>query len=181
VTRIPYPDVESLSAEKRAVLFGDAPVLNISRMSMHASDELWKSWRSFARVAFHASKLDPGLRELVILRVAYLSRSEYEIYHHLSSAVELGVPAEKCSAMESGDFACLAPEERAAVEFASQIVESGSPSDPTLAEIRRHYVDEIVFNIVLLTGAYMTVARIIATGGLQCDEVAGPGLTERQS
>jgi alkylhydroperoxidase family enzyme len=143
---------------------------------MHASDDVWKSWRSFARVSFHAAKLEPGLRELVILRVAHLSRSEYEIYHHLSSAVELGIPKEKCDAMGGGDYSSLSPEERVIVEFAAELVENATPSDAVLARVREHYSDEIVFNVVLLVGAYMTIARIISTGGLQFDEVAGPGL-----
>src|SRR5690606_30326480 len=35
LSRIPYPDPETLSEQKRAILSGPGPVLNISRMIMH--------------------------------------------------------------------------------------------------------------------------------------------------
>jgi alkylhydroperoxidase family enzyme len=174
MSRIPYPDAGTLSAEKRAVL-ADKRVLNVSRMIMHAPDELWTAWRGFARTAAYKPSIDPALRELCILRVAYISKSDYEVLHHFQTALDAGAPREKCLAMQSGSFGVLDPQERAMIAFVSEIVENVSPGDATLHEVRAHFSDEKILEVIMLVGAYMIMARVIATGGVGPEEAAVTG------
>jgi alkylhydroperoxidase family enzyme len=166
MSRIPYPDVETLSAEKKAVLAGKGPVLNISKMIMHTPNELWLVWRDFARTAAYKPSLNPALRELCILRVAYLSRSDYEVLHHFQTALDHGASREKCLAMQTGALDVLTPQERAVIAFVGEIVQNVSPSDETLAELRKTCSDDVIFEIIMLVGAYMIMARVIATAGV---------------
>ena len=174
MSRIPYPDPDTLSPAKRAVRFGPGPVLNNSRMSMHAKDSLWQAYRGFAQSAMVDSPLEPALRELVIIRTGHLSRSAYEVEHHLRVARKIGVAEEKCAAMQSGDFSCLDPREKTVIDFTTELVNDASPSDATLAAMRAIFSDEELFGVVLLVGAYMVTARIISTGGVELDEVVDP-------
>ncbi len=166
MTRIPYPDAETLGPEKRAILSGSARVLNNSRMSMHASDALWLAWRNFARTVAFDIKLDPALRELIILRVGHLSNSDYEVQHHLPVALKAGASQADCDAMGTGDFTALTVEQRAAANFTTEIVRDANPGDAVLAEMQRHFSHEDIFSIILMIGGYMTTARIVATGGV---------------
>jgi alkylhydroperoxidase family enzyme len=170
MSRIPYPNPEKLSAEKCAVLSGKAPVLNISRMSMHASDDLWSAWRKFARTAAYEIALEPALRELLILRVAYLSGSDYEVYHHFQPALDAGASEAKCRSMQTGDFARLEPRERAMAQFVTELILQVSPSDATMGEARTHFSDGAIVETIFLVGAYMTMARLIGASGIQVEQ-----------
>ncbi len=173
MTRIPYPDPQTRSEPQRAVLTSGKPVLNISRMAMHLKDPLWSGYRNFAIVARDAAPLDDGLREMVILRVGYLSNSAYELHHHLPVAVQAGVPDAKLKAVESGDFTALDPRERAVLDYASQVVTQVGADDATLKALQDWFSTEDIFGITILVCGYMTTARLIALGGVEAEEGHG--------
>ena len=165
--RIPYPDPETLSEAKRAVLNGKGPVLNLTRMAMHAPEVMWDTYRKFSISGRDETGLDDLLRELLILRVAYLSNSPYEEHHHLHVAIAAGASEEQLAAVKTGEFAGLDPRQRAAVALLSQLVSDVEPDDATLAEALEHFTVEQVFGILLLACGYMTTARIIGLTGIE--------------
>ncbi len=44
-----------------------------------------------------------------------------------------------------------------------------SPSDETLAALRAQVSDQVLINIVLTIGCYMSIARLIAVTGIELD------------
>lgn len=174
--RIPYPDPDTLSAAKRAVLEGAAGrVLNVSRMAMHATDALWLAQRQLGQAAVYESTLDPRLREMLILRVAYLSESDYELFHHLSIAEASGVTATQRDAMRTGDFSQLTVEERALAGFVTEVVRDVAPSDAALQAARDAFGLPLVFEMIVVIGSYMLTARVAAASGVERDEIAVTG------
>ena len=113
MSRIPYPDPETLSPAKREAmaLYGEK-TLNVSRMSMHAPERHWAGQRMLGFASLQSVTIDPRLREYIILRVAYLSNSDYEIYHHRSIAGKLGVGEAEFEALRTGDFSPFTSLER---------------------------------------------------------------------
>ena len=170
MSRIPYPDPSQLSKEKADFLEKLSPKLNISRMTMHLTDDLWAAWLKYARTVAYEIELEKDVRELLILRVAYLSNSDYEVHHHYHTAISNGATDAKCLAMKSGDFSALNAREAAAAQFVTELIQKVSPSDAALEEMRAHFSINAVFGIILLIGAYMTMARIIATAGIEVEE-----------
>ena len=168
MTRIPYPDVSQMTGEKKAMMSGGR-VLNVVRMSMHVNDTLWSAQSRLGHATVFGADMEERLREVLILRVAYLSDSEYELFHHLSIARRLGLGEDKIDALRTGDFALLSPEERAVAEFTSEVLLDISPSVRTLAAVRALFSDALVMEMVLLIGSYMTTARVIAVSGIECD------------
>jgi 4-carboxymuconolactone decarboxylase len=176
MSRFPYPDPATLSADKKEVMTGSSGrVLNVSRMAMHTPDALWLAQRRLGRATVFESTLDPRLRELLILRVAYLSGSEYELFHHLKIAENLGVTAEQREAMRTGDFSGLTPQERALADFVTEVVRDVSPSDATLQAAKDAFPTPHIFEMVVLIGGYMITARMAAVGGVELDDVAVEG------
>lgn len=167
MSRIPYPDPDKLSEAKRAILFSGAPVLNLSRMAMHAADPLWSAYRNFAIAAQDHAPLDDMLRELVILRVAYLSNSEYEVFHHRHVAVSAAASEIQLEAVSSGDLNLLDERERAVIAFTGELVEDVAPSNAALSDVLAHFTVEEVFGIAILIAGYMTTARLIGIGGIE--------------
>jgi 4-carboxymuconolactone decarboxylase len=173
MSRMPYPDVATLSQAKRDIIDQFGPnMLNVSLMAMHAPDAQWIGQRTlgFANVA--SRTIAPRLKEYVVLIVAYLSGSAYELHHHRSIAANLGITEETMEALRVGDFSGLEPMEQAVCRFAVEVVRDVSPTDQTLAAVRAHLPDAQVIEIVCLVGSYMLTARIAAVSGADIEAEA---------
>jgi alkylhydroperoxidase family enzyme len=170
MSRIPYPDFEKLSPAKQDLYKLGPKLVNVSRMAMHAPDAPWASQRALAQSFLTPIAIETRLREHVILLVAYLSNSEYEIYHHESIADGVGIGQEARAALKAGDFSKFAPLERAICQFAWEVIRNVSPTDETLSAIRAVMSDERMMEIVLLIGSYMMTARVAAVAGADFEE-----------
>ena len=174
MSRKPNPVYAELSEAKQEVMAGsEGRVVNVSRMSMHAPDAIWRSQRTLGRACAFGGTMDERLRELVIMRVVYISKSEYELYFFFKIAVNCGVTEEERAATESGDFSKLPDKERALLQFADEVIRNVSPTDETLAEMRKHFSLEHVFETVILAGSYMSTARVASVSGCENDD-GGP-------
>lgn len=138
-------------------------------MAMHASDGLWAAQAALGRATIDAD-LDPRLRELVILRTAWLDGSEYELFHHRALARRAGLDEAEVAAIVGGDQAGFSAAERTLLAFVDGVVRDASPSDAVIAEMRRHYPDRLVFDVVVVIGSYMMTARLAAVGGVGTED-----------
>jgi alkylhydroperoxidase family enzyme len=105
----------------------------------------------------------------MILRLAYIWNSEYELFHHLAIARNLGLTEEKIAALESGEFAALDDQERAIAQFATEVWHDVSPSDKTLAAVRAFLPDSTIFEMIPVMASYFITARVVAIGGVEID------------
>ena len=173
MSRIPYPELADLSEAKRA--FVEAPthrILNVVRMALHTPDGLWERQRDLSVATVLMSTMDPLLREVLILTVAHLSRSDYELFHHLSIARNLGMDEATLQAIARGDHAALEGARRVVAQFTAEVVRDVSPSDATLAEARALFSDPLIFEMIAIIGVYMMTARVAAVGGCEIDGAA---------
>jgi 4-carboxymuconolactone decarboxylase len=168
--RVPYPEVSRLPEVVQQTL-ASVP-LNIVRICAHASLPLFEAQGQLGRAVATPEVLDPRLRETVILRVAYLSNSDYELHHHIPLGRAAGLTETELAGIASGSYAALAPLLAAAARFTDEVVTQLSPADATLAQLRSVASDQILVNIVLTIGCYMSIARLIAVTGIQHDAAA---------
>ena len=173
MSRIPYPELADLSEGKRAALASPTHrVLNVVRMAMHTPDGLWERQRDLSVATVVMSSMDPKLREVLILTVAHLSNSEYELFHHLSIARNLGMDEAVLGALERGDYEALGKAERVVALFTAELVMDVSPSDKTLRAARALFSDPMIFEMIAIIGVYMMTARVAAVGGCEVDGAA---------
>lgn len=165
MSRIPYPDFSKLSPAKQDLFKLGPKLLNVSRMAMHAPDAPWASQRALAQSFLTPIAIETRLREYVILLVAYLSNSPYEIYHHESISAGIGIGDDVRAALKAGDFSKFSSLDRAVCQFVWELVVNVSPTDETLAAMRAQMSDERMMEIVLLVGSYMMTARVAAVCG----------------
>lgn len=164
--RMPYPATEAAGLST----FG-RPV-NAERMFRHLRPQIRAAVQGLGIALMKSGALDPALRELVIVRVGYLSPSLYEVHHHASFATSLGVPKKKVANM-----ACISPKglnksEAAAIALTDQLVRVARPSDTALAAVRSHFSDSQVLELVTVVGNWMMAARVLETTGVGVDEFA---------
>jgi 4-carboxymuconolactone decarboxylase len=165
--RIPYPDIATLPDIMQKTL-ASVP-LNIVRICAHASLPLFEAQGQLGRAVATPEVLEPRLRETIILRVAYLSNSDYELHHHIPLGRAAGLTEAELAALASGSYAALDPLLAAAAQFTDEVVTQLSPADTTLARLRRVASDQTLVNIVLTIGCYMSIARLIAVTGIERD------------
>ena len=168
--RIPYPDVSTLPETMRKMLAGTP--LNVVRMGAHASPILFEAQGKLGWAVADQTVLAPRLRETAILRVAYLSGSQYELHHHLPLAAAAGLTQTELAAIESRCYGDLEPVLAAVCRFVDEVVVMLAPADSTLAALRAQVSDQVLVNLVLTIGCYMSIARLIAVTGIEPDAAA---------
>jgi len=98
MSRIPYYEVDNATGKHAEFLEKLKPHLNIYRMLAN-SEYGAKGFVRMGNALLHRCELDPGLRELAILRVGRLSRAAYEVFQHERIAREVGVTDDKIAAL----------------------------------------------------------------------------------
>ena len=167
MSRIPYPEVSKLPEVTQKTL-ANVP-LNVVRMCAHASLPLFEAQGQLGRAVASPECLDPRVRETVILRVAHLSNSAYELHHHIPLGRAAGLKDDELAAIASLDYRALDPLLAATARFTDEVVTALSPSDETLASLRKVASDQVVVNVVLTIGCYMAIARLAAVTGIEPD------------
>lgn len=173
--RIPYPDVAGLPETVQRILAGTP--LNVVRIGAVASLPLFEAQGRLSYAIADPEVLEPRIREAAILRVAHLSNSAYELHHHRPLARGAGLSEGDLEAIERRAYDRLDPTLAAVCRFTDEVVLDLAPSDTALAALRALVSDEVVVNLVLTAGCYMTVARLIATTGIDLDETPLAQLT----
>src|SRR4029453_17562515 len=102
--------------------------LNVVRISALASQPLFEAQGQLGRAIANPEVLGPSLRETVILRVAHLSNSEYELHHHIPLGRAAGLTDAELDAIASRNYAALNPLLAAAARFTDEVVTQLSPS-----------------------------------------------------
>ena len=168
--RIPYPELSGLSQEVRDSI-GEKPA-NVSLMMAVASAPVFKGLGQLGSAHISGSGLPPRLRELAILRVGYMSGSAYEVFQHEALARYVGLSDAQIDAIRSGDARSpvLDAAERDVMAFVEDLVANVRASDATLAAVRKHLDDSQVVDLILVSGYYMTVCRLLETTGVEIEE-----------
>jgi len=172
MARLPYVDPATAAEDVRTLLAALPVQLNVFRM-MAVAETSFRPMLSLGQSILARQQLDARLRELAILRVARLSRCEYEWVQHVPIARATGCSDDEIAAIERGDVAALEPRARAVVELTTEIVERVRAGDAALAAARAQLPDREVVELVLAVGYYMMIARLLETAGVDVDPPAG--------
>ena len=171
MARIPYPDPAALPAELRDYL-QRGNNMNILRMLSHASPGVFDGFNRLSQGLMIRSPLDAALREVAILRVGYLSKAAYEIYHHEAIGRAVGLTEPQLRAIERGQpDPALTPAQLAVLRFTDDTVLNVRAGDATLAEVRKFLGDADLVDLIMVIGCYMMVARLLETTGVEIDEL----------
>lgn len=166
MSRIPYPTLTS--EQEQAVA---ANPLNLNRMMFHIPPKIRAGISQMGRAMLWDSDYDTRLRELVILRVGYLSKSAYEEHQHRAYGKQEGLTdAQIEAALAPTIGAPLDAREQAVLAFAQEVILNVEPSDAVLAEARKYLSDSQIFETLVIIGNYMMIARVIATAGIEIDK-----------
>jgi alkylhydroperoxidase family enzyme len=169
--RIPYYDVEKATGSHAEFLGKLKPELNIFRTLANSEYGL-KGFVRMGNALLYKAELDPGLRELAILRVGRLSRAAYEVFQHERIAREVGVAEEKIAALRDAtiDSAAFTDQEKAVLRFTDDVVRNVKASDKTFKTVQAFLSPAALVELTLTVGYYMMVSRFLETMGVEGED-----------
>jgi len=128
------------------------------------------AWTEFFSTIRHESRTPRNLRELMILRAAWLARSEYEWAQHLKMARKAGVREEQIAALADWHASqCFDARERAALALTDALT-AGSVSDALYAEVSRYFGHAEYVELCLTAAAYAMVSRMLEAMRVELDD-----------
>ncbi|MFC9659655.1 carboxymuconolactone decarboxylase family protein [Nocardia sp. NPDC127606] len=132
--------------------------------------ELAGAWLAYNGLLLDRPLLDPRDRELVILRVAWRSESDYEWAQHVRMARALGVTDEQVEAVRLGPQAPVwSLVQRSLMAMTDQLLDQHRVDDTTWALLERHFDKRQLLELLFVAGSYLCLAMVLNSVALQPD------------
>lgn len=172
------PRIEPLSEsqwddETRELLEGlrrGGKVFNIFATLAH-HPKLLKRWLVFANHTLAKSTLPARHREIAILRMAWLSRGEYEWGHHAVIGKDAGLGDDEVRRIIEGpDAAGWDPFEATLVQAVDELNTNTKIGDSTWSALAERYSTEQLIDFVFTVGQYKLVSMALNSLGVQLEE-----------
>jgi AhpD family alkylhydroperoxidase len=131
---------------------------------------LFASWLIFAGQLMPGGRLPRRDTELVILRVAHLSRCRYEREHHERLARPARVTTDEITRTAIDDLGEVWPaRDRALLAAVDELHATADLSDASYAALREHLDEPETIEFLMLVGHYQMLATTITTLRIQPD------------
>lgn len=135
------------------------------------SPRLLQGWVEMAQALWKHGGLTPEQRELVILRVAYISGSGYEWQQHVRFARQAGMDDSRIRAVTSGPASELfSSEEQVLLSYVDALMDRSTVAGGLVEEVLRVFGPGAVVGITLLVGVYVTTASFIVAAGVPLED-----------
>jgi len=161
-----YPDAANFTQEQREQF--DRVPIHLTSMLLHCPVPMVQSLLDFA-LSFRTGNLDPKIRELVILRIATLSGSSYELFHHLPAAKVAGLSDREISAITSTQPSGLDKKLSVIIQLVDDCSQQGRISDSTFEKANNLFSASEIAEATLLAGLYEMLACFLKTMGVDLD------------
>jgi alkylhydroperoxidase family enzyme len=154
----------------------DAPPMPIVLELFAHHLPLSDAWLAFSdMLASSDARLDPAHRELLILRVAWRTRSGYEWNQHHRMGASEGLNEAQLEAVREGpDSAVWTPEERSMLRAADEMIDRFSVSEETWQHLASWLSAAELFELLFVVGGYLCLATVLNSIGLQAEMPADP-------
>jgi len=173
VPLIEQPDSDELRElyERLQQVIGGLGVLNIFKVIAH-NPPLLRDWLRMATPLLTGGlTLSPRLREIAILRVAQLSRSEYEFAHHIRIARQAGLTLEEIAGLQDYDESELFSDLDRVVIAYTDAAGALAPDAPELARgLKRWLSDRELMELSFCIGHWGMLARVLVPLEVEVDE-----------
>jgi alkylhydroperoxidase family enzyme len=124
---------------------------------------------AFNRVLLFTPTLEPRLRELMVLRVAWRTRSTYEWVQHVRLAERSGVTEAEIDAVAQGADATWTPLEADVLAATDELIDRYRIDDSTWSRLAEHLDERQLVEVVFVVGTYTCLAMAFNSFGLELD------------
>jgi alkylhydroperoxidase family enzyme len=164
-----HPELAELIGKVRAGRRGT--LINVYKLLLHAPP-LAACWLDLISTARFKTELDGRLREIVIIRVGYLNRTDYVVNQHvpeLSIPEGLSKPESDALADSLADWqgsAFFSPRERAALAYTDAVTRNVVVPDAVFDALRSHFSEREIVELTVLIGIYNMHTRVFMALGI---------------
>jgi 4-carboxymuconolactone decarboxylase len=154
------PEAAAVVAKIRGARGGR--LLNFYRALLH-SPALASAWLDFNNAVRFQTGLDDRLRELVIVRVAYLNGADYVVDIHKTRYAEpAGVTRAEVEALADWRRAAsFGPRESAMLAYVDAVTREITVPDTVFKVLREHYGERETVELTVLIAAYNMHTRVL--------------------
>jgi AhpD family alkylhydroperoxidase len=181
MTRIPYRRPEDMT-ERASELTLERGGLNVYRALANA-DKVFTGWMEAGRAALSSRVLSFRLREVIVLRTAYLMDCHYELGQHNDIARTAGLSEREISALTSeSDWEEIAFDdtERAVVRLVSELVTTRNVSADRFDRVHTALGSEATVEVLMLIARYAGLALMLNALDVDLDESARMSMPGQQ-
>ena len=155
-----HPELRDLAARIQSARRGR--LINVYRLLLH-SPPLAETWFAHNNAVRWSTTIGGRLREMVIIRVGYLTGVAYVIGQHLPKlALAEGLTLEECEALK--DWRAASPfseAERAALAYADTMTGDVHVPDNVFKPLRTHFNTRQIVELTVLIGTYAMHTRVV--------------------
>lgn len=173
MSRIPLANLEQQPEPIRqwAARWGN---LNVFRLIGNAP-KVFGGWTEMVDELFDSPTFSARMREVIIVRVAHLQESPYELGQHLALARTVGLTEQEIDALVgTGDLdaAGFSGTERAAVDVVTELCSTHRLGDESFAAARSVFGDEALTELLMVVSCYYGLALVLNAADLDVDVAA---------
>ncbi|MCX5747615.1 MAG: carboxymuconolactone decarboxylase family protein [Proteobacteria bacterium] len=171
--RIPPLEPEQWDATAKEAM-GRFPPLNLFKtLANHPA--LTQRWMTFGSYILAESTLSGRDRELIILRIAYRCRAEYEWGQHVLIARKLGLTDDEIRRITTTDPGTdpggneWTEAERLLLKATDELHSDSHVGDATWQGLASHFTTQQLMDFVFTVGEYVLIAMALNSFGVQAD------------
>jgi alkylhydroperoxidase family enzyme len=169
MARIPYRDPTTLPPEDREFL-ANLPPLNAFRL-LSGCPSLFRPLIRFFSTYLNDGLLDEEIREIVILRVGYLCKSEYEVTQHIRAARSIGMSEERIDAtLIDGNKDAFSEQEIAVLDYVDDVVTNAGASQITFDALAQHFSPAEMIELTVIAGTYVMWCQLFNSFDIDNDD-----------
>jgi alkylhydroperoxidase family enzyme len=136
---------------------------------------LAKAFLTFNNHIATTATISRRIRELLILRIGFLRRSEYEYAQHLILGKRAGLTDEELHRVELGpDAPGWDPVDADLVRAVDELNEHACIQDETWARLAAHFDTQQMLDIIYTVGCYEVLAMVFNSARLQLESCLSP-------
>jgi 4-carboxymuconolactone decarboxylase len=148
--------------------------LNVFRLLANAP-QVFAGWTQMVDELFDSPTFSLRMREVVILRVAHLQGSRYELAQHTGIARAAGLTEQQIDAiLDDGDLdaAGFSDTERTALDVTTELCGTHQLSDDSFAAAQAAFGDEAFTELLMIISCYYGLALVLNAADLDVDATA---------
>ena len=148
----------------------DGNPLNVHKL-MANHPGLLRAWWNYRNYSVTGGDLSPRQRELVILRTAFHTGTDYEWLSHQGHAKKAGLSEEEIESIRrSPENGNLGHEDTLLLEAVDQCVKQSVIEADLLAQLDNILTTQQLMDVMAISGMYSIIGTMVNTWGLQLDE-----------
>lgn len=173
MTRIAYRQPEQMTEQARELTY-ERGNLNVYRALANA-EKVFTGWMLAGRAALISPVVPVRLRELVVLRTAYLMDCPYELGQHRDVARTAGVDGDEIRAITSDSGwqeSHFSPVELAVLQLTTELLTTRSVSAEVFDQVHTALGSEATVEVLMIINRYSGLALMLNALEVDLDESA---------